>query len=422
MLPHILLALGTVILLGRALAWILRPLGQPPVIGEVLAGIFLGPSLMGPELSARILPPEAAPALGVIALLGVVLFMFLVGLELDLESLRGHAHAAVAISHAGIVVPFLLGAVLAVSLYPRLATEGVPFTAFAMFLGVATAITAFPVLTRILTDQGLERTPLGVLALGVAAVDDVTAWCLLALVLGLVRAQAGSGLAVAGAAMAFIVVMIGVARPLFARLSRRGPDQLSEGVVAAVFVALFASALVADRIGIHAIFGAFLLGAVMPHDGPVARFFERRIRMTVTVFLLPAFFAFTGMRTRIDLLSGASAWAICGLIILIATIGKLGGVYVAGRATGIARRPAAALGALMNARGLMELIVLNIGLELGIISPTLFSMMVLMAIVTTMSSGPALRIFLGSRERAYTLEAHPAPRVGDQTDRLGLLR
>jgi Kef-type K+ transport system membrane component KefB len=404
-LPHILLALGAVVLIGRLLRRILRPLGQPPVIGEVLAGILLGPSLLGPELSARILPLEAAPALGVVAQLGVILFMFLVGLELDLGFLRRHARAAVAISHAGIVVPFLLGATLAVGLYPRLATEGVPFTTFALFLGVAMAMTAFPILARILTDQGLERTPLGILALGVAAVGDVTAWCLLALVVGLARAEVGSGLLIAGAAFAFIAVMIGVARPLLARLSRRGPERLTEGAVAAVFVALFASALIADRIGIHAIFGAFLLGAVMPHDGPVARFFERRMRMTVTVFLLPAFFAFTGMRTRIDLVSGAEQWAICGLIILMATLGKLGGVYVAGRATGLGHQQAAALGALMNARGLMELIVLNIGLELGVISPTLFSMMVLMAIVTTMSSGPALWIFLGDRERARAAPA-----------------
>jgi Kef-type K+ transport system membrane component KefB len=411
MLPQILLALGAVLLLGRGLARILRPFAQPPVVGEVLAGILLGPSFLGPDLSARILPPEAAPALGVVAQLGVILFMFLVGLEFDLGFLRRRARAAVAISHAGIVVPFLLGTALAVGLYPRLATGGVSFTAFALFLGVAMAITAFPVLARILTDYGLERTPLGTLALGVAAVDDVTAWCLLALVLGLTRAEAESGALIVGGALAFIGVMIGVVRPLLARLSRRGPEALSEGAVAAVFIALFASALIADRIGIHAIFGAFLLGATIPHDGRVAQFFERHTRMTMAVFLLPAFFAFTGMRTRIDLVSGAEAWAICGIIILIATLGKLGGVYAAGRASGIGRRPAAALGALMNARGLMELIVLNIGLELGVISPVLFSMMVLMAIVTTMSSGPALRIFLGDPKRAGApLDAHGAAR------------
>ncbi|HEY7473102.1 MAG TPA: cation:proton antiporter [Gemmatimonadota bacterium] len=410
MLPHILLALGAVVLVGRALTWILRPLGQPPVIGEVMAGILLGPSILGPELSTRILPPEAAPALGVVAQLGVILFMFLIGLEFDTTFLRRRAHVAAAISHAGIVIPFLLGAALAIFLYPRLATAGVSFTIFALFIGVAMAMTAFPILARILTDQGLERTPLGMLALGVAAIGDVTAWCLLALVVGLARAELGGGLLIAGGALVFVAVMVIVVRPFLAWLSGRGQERMTEGAVAGVFVALFASALIAHHIGIHAIFGAFLLGAIISNDGPVAHFFERQMRLTVTVFLLPAFFAFTGMRTRIDLVSGLEGWTICAVIILMATLGKLGGVYVAGRASGLRKRQAAALGSLMNARGLMELIVLNIGLELGVISPTLFSMMILMALVTTMSSSPALWIFLGSRQRArLPLEAdHPA--------------
>jgi Kef-type K+ transport system membrane component KefB len=407
-LPHILFVLGAVILVGRALGRLLRPLHQPPVIGEVLAGVLLGPSLLGTQLAGRILPPEAASSLGVVADLGVILFMFLVGLELDIGSLRRRARAAVAISHAGIVVPFGLGAALAIWLHPRLATADVGLTTFALFLGVAMAITAFPVLARILTDHGLERTPLGVLALGVAAVGDVTAWCLLAVVIGLARAEVGSTLLVVGGAVAFVAVMLLVTRPLLARLSDRSPSRLSEGSVAAVFAALFACALIADRIGIHAIFGAFLFGAVMPHDGPVARFFERRMRLTVTVFLLPAFFAYTGMRTRIDLLSGGEAWAICGLIVLVATLGKLGGVYAGARAAGVERREAAALGALMNARGLMELIILNIGLEMGVISPTLFSMLVVMAIATTMSAAPLLRLFLGDPERPAPANARRA--------------
>jgi K+:H+ antiporter len=400
LLPHILLALGAVLLLGRALSWLLRPLHQPPVIGEVLAGILLGPSLLGPEISQRILPLEAAPALGVVAQLGVVLFMFMVGLELDAGLLRRRAHAAVAISHAGIVVPFLLGTALALWLYPRLGTEGVSFTVFALFLGVAMAITAFPVLARILTDYDLERTPLGVLALGVAAVDDVTAWCLLALVVGLASAGVGSGLAVAGLALAFVAVMFLVGRPVLARVSQRWSGRPPESAIAGVFIALFAAAFVADEIGIHAIFGAFLLGAITPHDGAVARFFERQLRQTVTVFLLPAFFAYTGMRTRIDLLSTVEAWAICGLLVVVATAGKLGGVYAAARVSGVPRRPAAALGALMNARGLMQLIALTIGFELGVISPTLFAMMVLMALITTMSAAPLLRVFLPERKMA----------------------
>lgn len=407
-LPHILFVLVAVIVVGRMLGRLLAPLHQPPVIGEVLAGILLGPSLLGTGLAGRILPPEAASPLGVVADLGVILFMFLVGLELDIGSLRRRARAAVGISHAGILVPFGLGAGLAVWLHPRLAAGNVPLTTFALFLGVAMAITAFPVLARILTDHGLERSPLGILALGVAAVGDVTAWCLLALVVGLARADVGATLLVIGGAVAFVAVMLLVARPLLARLSDRAPSRLSEGSVAAVFAALFACALIADRIGIHAIFGAFLFGAVMPHQGPVASFFERRMRLAVTVFLLPAFFAYTGMRTRIDLLSGTEAWVICGLIVLVATLGKLGGVYAAARAAGVERREAAALGALMNARGLMELIVLNIGLEMGVISPTLFSMLVVMAIATTMSAAPLLRLFLGPESRRSIHGAEPA--------------
>jgi Kef-type K+ transport system membrane component KefB len=194
--------------------------------------------------------------------------------------------------------------------------------------------------------------------------------------------------------------MLFVARPLFARFPQRGSKRQSAGAVAVCVVALVASAWIADRIGIHAILGSFLLGAVMPHQGPVARFFTSRVWKPVTLFLMPAFFAFVGMRTRIDLMSGFEDWAICGLIIVMATAGKVGGVYAAARATGMAQRPAIALGALMNTRGLMELIVLNMGLELGVISPRLFSMMVLMAIVTTLSTAPALRMFLGDAERA----------------------
>ena len=406
-LPHIVLTIGAVLLVGRVLSRLLR---QPPVIGEILAGILLGPSLLGADLSARLLPPEALPTLNVVATLGVILFMFIVGIELDLGFVARRAPAAVVISHAGIVFPFLLGVMLAVVLYPTLAPQGVTFTIFALFLGVAMAMTAFPILARILTDQGLERTPLGRLALAVAAVGDVTAWCLLAVVVGLVRAEVGGGLWIVGGAIVFIAVMLFGVRPLLARVYRSWPERMTEGAVVTVFLALFASALIADRIGIHAIFGAFLLGAITPHEGPVARFFERRMRLAVTVFLLPAFFAYTGMRTRIDLVDGIEQWLLCGVIILVATLGKLGGVYAAARATGVAARPAAALGALMNARGLMELIVLNIGLELGVISPALFSLMVLMAVVTTMSSAPILWLFLGDRERASApLESDPAP-------------
>jgi Kef-type K+ transport system membrane component KefB len=390
-LVHVLVALAAVIVTGQLLAKLLASLRQPPVIGEVVAGILLGPSLLGPELSGWILPPAVAPFLGLIAQLGVILYMFLVGLELNTGLLTHRVHATVATSHASILVPFLLGTLLALALYPRLSDRSVPFTSFALFLGVAMAITAFPVLARILTARGMTRTELGVVALGCAAIDDVTAWCLLAFVVGIARAEVGQGLLVTAGALGYLAGMLLIARPLLRRVAAQWTtDPLPRGTAAGVFVALLLSALTAEVIGIHAVFGAFLLGAVIPSESVVARTLTRQLEHLVTVLLLPTFFAFTGMRTRIDLVSGLEQWVICGLIILTATLGKFGGTLVAARLTGMGWRAAAALGTLMNTRGLMELIVLNVGLDLRVISPPLFAMMVVMALVTTMATAPVL--------------------------------
>jgi Kef-type K+ transport system membrane component KefB len=391
-LVHVLIALVAVIAVGQLLARLFAFVHQPPVIGEVMAGILLGPSLIGPEASAWILPPKVAPFLAVISQLGVILYMFIVGLELNAGLIKGRARAAVATSHASILLPFLLGSLLALVLYPRLSTSDVAFTNFALFVGVAMSITAFPVLARILTDQGLSRTPLGVMALSCAALGDVTAWCLLAFVVGVAQAQVGKGLLVVAGTVAYIAAMLLIVRPLVVRLARHPTaKRLSRTAAGVVFVTLLASALATELIGIHAIFGAFLLGALVPHDSDFARDFARRAEQIVTVLLLPAFFALTGMRTRIDLLGGAGPWLLCGIIVLVATVGKFGGTFAAARLTGLGWRDATALGALMNTRGLMELIVLNIGLDLRVISPTLFAMMVLMALVTTMLTSPVVR-------------------------------
>jgi Kef-type K+ transport system membrane component KefB len=390
-LVHVLVALAAVIVLGRVLARLFARLGQPPVIGEVVAGILLGPSLLGPEASAWILPPAAAPYLGVLAQLGVVLYMFLVGLELNGGVLRSHAHATVVTAHAGIVVPFLLGAALALGLYPALSSRDVPFTSFALFLGVALSVTAFPVLARILQDRRLERTELGVLALGCAAVGDVTAWCLLAFVAGVAQAQVGGALLTAALALAFVLLMLGAARPLAKSAARRcEPGPLGAGAFAGVLAAVLLAALASEAVGTHALFGAFLLGAVTPHDSRLAREVGRKLHDVVTALLLPAFFAYTGMRTRIGLVAGWDQWLWCGLILLVATAGKFGGTLLAARLTGLGWRTAAALGVLMNTRGLMELIVLNVGLDLGVISPALYAMMVLMALATTLATAPLL--------------------------------
>jgi Kef-type K+ transport system membrane component KefB len=392
-LLRVLVALAAVVALGLLLGKLFGYLGQPAVIGEVVAGILLGPSLLGRAGSAVILPDAVAPYLGVIAQLGVILYMFVIGLEMDPGRLRGRFHATALTSHASIVVPFVLGSALALWLYPVLSHRGVSFTSFALFLGVATSITAFPVLARILSDRGMEKTELGVLALSCAAINDVTAWCLLAFVVGVAQAQVEGALVVCGLSLAFLAFMLVGVRPLARLFVRRCEDgPLMRGRVAVVLVAVLLAALATEAIGIHAIFGAFLLGAIVPHDSRVAREVGGRLHDVVTVLLLPAFFAFTGMRTQIGLVSGAGQWLLCGAIIAVATAGKFGGTLVAARLTGLGWRTSASLGLLMNTRGLMELIALNIGLDLGVISPALFAMMVLMALVTTMMTTPLLQL------------------------------
>jgi Kef-type K+ transport system membrane component KefB len=392
LLLHVLIALAAVIVTGMALAKLFARIGQPPVIGELIAGIVLGPSLIGPQASALILPPEAAPTLGVIAQLGVVLYMFIIGLELHGDRMKERAPVMVAISQASIIVPFLCGSALALFVYPRLSNASVPFTSFSLFMGVAMAVTAFPVLARILADTRLLRTEIGTIALSCAATADVTAWCLLAFVVGIAKAELGEGLLVAVGTLTFIAVMVLVVRPVLRRIVMSWQmERLPRGAVAFVLVALLLSALTTEAIGVHAIFGAFILGAVIPAHSAVARTFTREFEPLVTVLLLPAFFAYTGMRTRIDLVADSDEWLIFGLIVLVSTIAKVGGTMIAARLTGLGWRPAGAIGTLMNTRGLMEIIVLNIGLELHIISPTLFAMMVMMAIVTTMATSPILR-------------------------------
>jgi len=399
---HLLLAMAAVIVVGRLLAPVFRAVGQPPVVGEVIAGIVLGPSLLGrlsPDTFRYILPADVAPLLGIVAQLGVILYMFLVGLELNPDVVRQRVHAAVMTSLASILLPFALGWVLAVYLYPRFATSDVAFTHFALFVGVAMSITAFPVLARILTDRRMSRTELGALALSCAAVDDITAWCLLAFIVGVVQAASGGVVFVILMTLAFIAFMFTVVRPIAGRVARQVEDRdPSHATIAMVVVAVLVAALVTEGIGVHAIFGAFLLGTVTPHDSRLARVIKERFEDLVTILLLPAFFAFTGMRTQIDLVTG-SEWLVVALIIGVATAGKFGGTLLGARVSGLSWRSAASLGILMNTRGLMELIVLNVGLDLGVISPKLFTMMVLMALATTMATTPVLRLTMPATNR-----------------------
>jgi Kef-type K+ transport system membrane component KefB len=387
------LAIAAVILGARLVRVVVARINEPPVMGEVLAGILLGPSLLGrlaPGLADYVLPAAVAPTLSIVAQLGVVLYMFLVGLDLDLEAVRTRAHRTVLISHSSIVTPFVLGSVLALWLFPRVATPGVPFTSFALFMGIAMSITAFPVLARILFDRGIARTELGRVALTCAAVDDVTAWCLLAFVVGVAQASLRSAAIVGVLTALFVAAMFLLVRPLAARLLARAGSTIGRDVIALALLGVLVSSLTTEAIGIHAIFGAFLLGAIVPSDSALARTLIARLEDLVTILFLPAFFAFTGMRTRVALVSSLEDWLIVVLIVLVATAGKFGGTVAAARLTGMAWRQASRLGALMNTRGLMELIVLNIGLDLHVISPMLFTMMVLMALITTIATTPVL--------------------------------
>ncbi len=412
-LLHVLLALVVVIATARAMGWVFRSANQPPVVGEILAGIVLGPSLLGhlvPGAESYLFPAMVSPYLNIIAQVGVILYMFLVGLELDPALLRQRGHSTVAISHASIVLPFILGAAIALYLYPKLSTSDVPFTCFSLFLGVSMSVTAFPVLARILTDRAIHKTRMGAIALTCAAVDDVTAWCMLAFVVSVARAEAAGAIATIAMALGFIVLMIVLVRPAMARLSllygNRG--RLTQGVMASVFIALLISASATELIGIHAVFGAFALGAVIPHDSGMAREMTDRLEDIVVVLLLPAFFAYTGLRTQIGLVNGWEQWMMCALIIVVASAGKFGGSAIAARITGLNWRDSSALGVLMNTRGLMELIVLNIGLEMNVISPTLFAMLVIMALVTTFSTTPILHLIT----RKQIPEAQPFPELG----------
>lgn len=402
MLLSVLVALTTIMVTARLIGALFKRFNQPAVIGEVVGGILLGPSLLGrlsPETAAVLLPSEAALFLGVIAQLGVILYMFMVGLELDLQVLRSRVATTFAISITSIVLPFAMGGALAWILFEGLAPAGVSFTPFALFMGVSMSITAFPVLARILNDRGLQRTRMGIIALTCAAIDDAAAWCLLAFVVGVTQATPAAAVRTVAFTAIYVLLMLTVGRRLMAAAVARfdASPNVGERSLAMVLVAVLLSAVATEHIGIHAIFGAFLLGAIIPHDSVIARHATERLGDIVRVMFLPAFFAFTGLRTEIGLVESRQDWLICGVIIAVAVAGKFGGTVLASRVMGFDWRDSAALGILMNTRGLVELIVLNIGLDLGVISPRLFTMLVIMALVTTIMTSPILSRLLSKR-------------------------
>jgi len=375
-------------------------------MGEMIAGIVLGPSVLGllfPTVLPTLFPPSSMETLRLLSQIGVVLFMFTVGMELNIQHLREKGSAAVMISHASIIVPFLLGSALSLFLYRNLAPPGTSFNAFALFIGVAMSITAFPVLARILEDRNLTQTSLGSIALTCAAVDDATAWCILAIVIALVKSTglASSALTI-GLTIAFAVGMILLVRPELARIVKhRDSPQHRRRVIPIILAFVLGCALVTEIIGIHALFGAFMAGVVMPPSTEFRIFLKDKLEAFGSYALLPLFFAFTGLRTQISLLSDWQSWLMCAVIILVAIAGKLGGSMLMSRWTGMNWSRSFSIGVLMNTRGLVELVVLNIGYDLGILSERIFAMMVIMALVTTFMTGPLLALVRRSEEISH---------------------
>ena len=397
-LSVLLLQIIVIIIMAGLFGRLFRRLRQPPVMGEMVAGIVLGPSVLGfffPDAMGFLFPPQSLETLRLLSQIGVVFFMFVVGMELNVRHVRERGSASVMISHASIVVPFLLGSGLSLFLYRELAPPETSFSAFALFIGVAMSITAFPVLARILDDRGLTQTHLGSIALTCAAVDDVTAWCILALVIAIVNATGVIvSLATVLFTLLFALAMLFFVRTWLDRMVKEIPSSTlhTRRLIAGMLGLVLASALITETIGIHALFGAFIAGVVMPSSIEFRGFLKEKIETFSSAALLPLFFAFTGLRTQVGLLNDWQSWAWCGVIILVAIAGKLGGSMLMSRWTGMSWSDSFAIGALMNTRGLVELVVLNIGYDLGILSGRIFAMMVLMALVTTFMTGPLIAL------------------------------
>ncbi len=399
----------TIVMVARIFGWIFRKIGQPSVIGEIIAGIVLGPSLFGlyfPDFKEALVPVASLGNLQMLSQVGLILFMFVIGMELDLKALKNKANEAVVISHASIVIPFALGIGLSYFIYPNFVPKEVnlhtgveqfkiPFLSFSLFMGIAMSITAFPVLARIVQERGIHKTRLGTIVITCAAADDITAWCILAAVIAIVKAGSFiSSIYVIGLAVLYVLMMLFVVKPFLKRIGElyAKKDSIKKSVVAIFFLTLIVSSYLTEIIGIHALFGAFMTGAIMPDIAKFRNIFIEKVEDISVIVFLPLFFVFTGLNTNIGLLNDVYLWKVTGFIILVAVVGKFFGSALAAKFVGQNWRESLTIGALMNTRGLMELVVLNIGLDLGVLTPKVFTMMVIMALVTTFMTGPALDI------------------------------
>ncbi len=397
-LAIILIQIITIIVVARIFGWAFKKIGQPAVIGEIIAGIVLGPSLVGaifPEFYAFLFPAHSFGNLKILSNIGLILFMFVVGMELDLKILKKTAHEAIVISHASIILPFTLGMILAYFLYTSYAPDGIPFSSFGLFMGISMSITAFPVLARIVQEKGLTGTKLGALIITCAAADDITAWCLLAVVIAIVKAGSFlSALYIIFFAVLYVFVMIKIVKPFLNKIGNlhSSHESMNKSVVAIFFLTLLVSAFSTEIIGIHALFGAFMAGAIMPENKNFRNVFVGKVEDVALVLLLPLFFVYTGLRTKIGLINEPELWQVTGWIILVAVVGKFVGSAASGKFVGQSWRESLMVGALMNTRGLMELVVINIGYDLGVLTPEIFAMMVIMALVTTFMTSPSLSI------------------------------
>ena len=392
----LLLQIIVILITCRLFGWLFAKMQQPTVIGEIVAGIVLGPSVLGhllPSVSAFLFPLDSLQNINMLSQFGLILFMFAIGMELNITEVRQKLKETILISHTSTIFPFFLGMVTAYFLYNKYAYESTPFLSFALFVSIALSITAFPVLARIIQEKGLTKTHLGTISLASAANGDITAWCLLAVVVAI--AQAGSMLSAIyniGFSFIYLLLMFTVIRPFLRMIGHiyHNKEVVDKGLVAFMFLLLIVSSYLTEILGLHALFGAFVAGVVMPDNIKFRKIMTEKVEDVSLALFLPLFFVSTGLRTEIGLLNSPELWYMCGIFILVAIIGKFGGSLVAARFVGETWKDSLYIGALMNTRGLMELVVLTIGYDMKILTPPIFVMLVLMTLVTTFMTTPLI--------------------------------